>query len=92
MKVRVIVRKNLLIGDGEGSPGGNFRAFCQKAERSLWSEKDVHAPPPCSDFRGNFSHLSQNVLQRFEECAIRGACQLKAHCGHTYSQRSVNFQ
>ena len=36
MKVRVIVRKNLLIGDGEGSPGGRFQGILSESrEKSL---------------------------------------------------------
>lgn len=88
MKVRVIVRKNLLIGDGGGSPGGDFRAFCEKAEKTHWSER-CPCSPPCSDLRGNFTHLSQNVLRDLRNVLSPEHVQLKAHCGHTYSQEAL---
>lgn len=65
--------------------GVDFRAFCQKAERSLWSER-CPCSPPCSDPRGNFSYLSQNVLRDLRNVLFEEHVQLKALCGHTYSQ------
>ena len=85
MKVRVIVRKNLLIGDGEGSPGGETLGHFVSKQRTLWSER-CPCSPPCSDPRRNFSHLCQNVLRDLRNVLSKEHVQLKALCGHTYSQ------
>lgn len=63
MKVRVIVRKNLLIGDGEGSPGVDFSIFVRS--RKPLPEMS-YAPHPFHSQREP-SHLVRMPSQRDSE-------------------------